>query len=409
MIVLITSGFPYGGEPFLNLEKDYMPNNVIYFSEKPMKEKNDDVKNDSFIIPLDKKHLILLSAFTGLFSKEFKEEVVSLKKSKKFNFKNILKMVKELGYSRYAANFISKNLPKSEDGYIFYAYWMASHAIIASLLKKKFENSKAISRCHGYDIYEFRNTNNYLSFRKLIFDTLDYVLPISNSGVNYLKDNYKFLDASKLKLFRLGTKKIINQDEAYKDNLSENEVEKNECFTIVSCSNVEPNKRVERIAQIVNSLNFRCKWYHFGKGTHFDDLVKYCDNNINSQYLEYNLLGQVENKEILKFYKENKIDLFINVSESEGIPVTMMEAMSMGIPCIGTNVGGVSEIITENYSGYLINKDFDNLDVIKIINNYRYSDEDLKKSFCFNAYETWNKKFNADKNFRDFYEFIEKI
>ena len=32
--------------------------------------------------------------------------------------------------------------------------------------------------------------------------------------------------------------------------------------------------------------------------------------------------------------------VFLNVSSSEGVPVSIIEAMSFGIPCIATNVGG---------------------------------------------------------------------
>ena len=53
----------------------------------------------------------------------------------------------------------------------------------------------------------------------------------------------------------------------------------------------------------------------------------------------------------------------MNVSESEGIPVSIMEASSFGIPVIATNVGGVGEIVENGYNGLLLNKDFLNRDL----------------------------------------------
>ena len=41
------------------------------------------------------------------------------------------------------------------------------------------------------------------------------------------------------------------------------------------------------------------------------------------------------------------IDLFINTSSSEGVPVSIMEALSVGIPIIATDVGGTKEIVTK--------------------------------------------------------------
>ncbi|NCO54621.1 MAG: glycosyltransferase, partial [Bacteroidetes bacterium] len=63
------------------------------------------------------------------------------------------------------------------------------------------------------------------------------------------------------------------------------------------------------------------------------------------------------------------VDLFINVSESEGIPVSIMEALSAGIPVIATNVGGTNEIVN-NDVGFLIDKEFEINTAVNIINNY---------------------------------------
>jgi len=44
--------------------------------------------------------------------------------------------------------------------------------------------------------------------------------------------------------------------------------------------------------------------------------------------------------DVLNYYASNPVDVFINTSSSEGLPVSIMEAMSFGIPVIATNVGG---------------------------------------------------------------------
>ena len=40
--------------------------------------------------------------------------------------------------------------------------------------------------------------------------------------------------------------------------------------------------------------------------------------------------------------------MFVNVSESEGIPVSIMEALAAGVPVLATDVGGTSELVGEN-------------------------------------------------------------
>ena len=53
-------------------------------------------------------------------------------------------------------------------------------------------------------------------------------------------------------------------------------------------------------------------------------------------------------------------------SKFEGTPNVLLEAQSVGTPVITTNVGGTSECIVKNYSGYIINGQNLNEDLIKI-------------------------------------------
>lgn len=53
--------------------------------------------------------------------------------------------------------------------------------------------------------------------------------------------------------------------------------------------------------------------------------------------------GSVSSSEVTK-YLDNS-DVFLLVSRTEGLPRAMVEAMSRGLPCIGTNVGGIPELL----------------------------------------------------------------
>src|SRR5690606_6601654 len=62
---------------------------------------------------------------------------------------------------------------------------------------------------------------------------------------------------------------------------------------------------------------------------------------------KFRFIGQLDNSDVLDFLQNNPVDIFINSSASEGIPVSIMEAMAHGIPAIAPCVGGIPELVNE--------------------------------------------------------------
>ena len=52
----------------------------------------------------------------------------------------------------------------------------------------------------------------------------------------------------------------------------------------------------------------------------------------------------------------SKLDGIFLFSTKEGLPLAILEAQSVGVPYIGNNIGGISEVISDNYNGFLINE-----------------------------------------------------
>ena len=125
----------------------------------------------------------------------------------------------------------------------------------------------------------------------------------------------------------------------------------------------------------------------------------------NELNVNFNIVGYLDNSRVLDFYKNNKIDLFISLSETEGLPVSIMEAYSNAVPAIATNVGGTSEIVN-NKNGYLIESNPTPKQVAEKINHFIDLTIEKKNAKRQLAYNKWLKEFNRDKNYTSFFRTV---
>lgn len=274
---------------------------------------------------------------------------------------------------------------------IFYSYWNNSLALSLVMLKTKFPKIICVSRSHGWDIDYLRHTPPYLPFKGLLLDKLNMTYTVSNQSKNLLNNLFKNKYENKISLERLGSlnkrKPILNKE--------------NSKIIICSCSVLYPLKRVHLIVDIIRNLKITndIEWIHFGDGELKEYILDYAKTEI--PYVKMSITGMIPNIEIIDFYNKNYVDFFINVSENEGIPVSIMEAQSAGIPVIATNIGGSSEIVNSD-NGFLIEKDFEIEEVVLIIQNYLSSSESEKQKKRLAAYENWKNNFNAEINYSNF-------
>ncbi len=121
-------------------------------------------------------------------------------------------------------------------------------------------------------------------------------------------------------------------------------------FVLLFIGRLDVNKGIRELIEVVGSLapdspNLRLLLV----GTGEDELVR---RWISEHKLEEHatMVGQVENA--APYYRS--ADLFILFSAFEGVPLTLLEAMASGLPCLATSVGGIPEIVTDGADGYLV-------------------------------------------------------
>ncbi|MGZ4090243.1 MAG: glycosyltransferase, partial [Bacteroidia bacterium] len=119
--------------------------------------------------------------------------------------------------------------------------------------------------------------------------------------------------------------------------------------------------------------------------------------------LDIELHGFVSNKEIIEFYMTSYVDLFINASTSEGVPVSIMEALSFGIPVIATNVGGTSELV-DDAVGKLVKADINELELSSELAHFLKLSKEEVALIREGARMRFIEKASAEKNYELFYK-----
>lgn len=303
----------------------------------------------------------------------------------------------------FKANEALKNLVKARQGepvgnMIFYSFWFYDCNYLAWIRKKRLIK-KAISRAHAGDIYEqgISLKGNTL-FRHFQMRYLDAVFPISDAGTIYLQNKYKNSKAQ-IKTIFLGS-----DDQGVLNEIDENK------FVLVSCASLRYHKRIHIIAEALRYVDFPLTWYHFGdENLHTDDplIPEYLKQKNLLQQKEnitYIPMGYKSNEKIFEFYKKNPVNLFISLSASEGIPVSIMEAISFGVPALCTDIGGCREIVTKE-TGILIPLETSPQEIANLITGFKDSEKNAM-AFRKGVRQFWERKFDADRNYRDFFETI---
>lgn len=403
-VILITSHFPYcGGEQFLETEIKYFNNMEVLFMPK---NKSDSIRRipphimvDNFLLKNSftqgKIIYLLKSLKRKIFYKElFSENFFNIKKLKIFlSSIYIYQMYYEL-FDRYLSKV------QELQNIVIYTYWNDEATYALQSLKSKYHYT-LISRIHGGDLYKESRSYNYMPLKKHFTTNIDVLYTITESANDYLMQTYGF-DKRILMLSRLGVdlRNIIAK------------CSPNNSFNIVSCSFLTEVKRVDKLIRSLKILATKMKnidfnWIHIGDGMLYESLVTLARNELNNlDNVHYDFVGNYTNEEVYSFYKKNEVDVFVNTSLSEGVPVSIMEAMSCHIPIVAPNVGGISDMIDNKKSGYLLSEECCIDELVNALSDIEFF---KTKKVRESAYSIVLDKYDASKNYKNFVEDINYI
>lgn len=253
----------------------------------------------------------------------------------------------------------------------------ANAGIYARLLKIFLKDLKVIYVSHGWSsIYNGGRLKNIYNFieRKLSILS-DSILCISNKDYLNAEKIIK-INKNKLKLITNKINPICNTKKC-----------KNKKIKILTVSRLVPPKRIDLIIKSIQ--NFDLELHIVGDGY----LRKTLESNEHKNIFFHG--------EINGFNDFSSYDIFILISESEGLPLSALEAMSVGLPVIISDVGGCSELIDNN--GILVQNNIESINnAIKVcIENYN--------DFSSNSKKIFDCKFNLKKNKNEYIDYYERI
>ncbi len=287
---------------------------------------------------------------------------------------------------------------------LFYTYWCDENTFLLSRYNREIAKIDYITRLHNWDLYFERHKSNHLPFRSLIFNNSYKIIPISKHGENYCFTKILNLNKSKLSTSYLGVENFeINPQ--YKNTLHKEETQGLKILTI---SFISPIKGLENLTHSLGKIkDIEIYWHHIGWGElAYENEIKNQVAHLitNNQNIKVTFHGKLSPSKIQDFLENKPIDLMINCSKKEGIPVTLMEAASAGIPILAYKINGIPEIVINNYNGLLVEPNL--IDFSAEIQKFYHMKKEDKKRMSENAQTMQRNNFNAAINYQKFHDIL---
>ena len=253
------------------------------------------------------------------------------------------------------ARLISRILKRHDftpDNTVLLSLWFHNAAAATALLAEK-EGWKVAIHAHTSDIYDERMPFRSQRVRDRLLNSVGRVLTISRHGLDYLRNRFP-RHADKFMLGRLGSMRLYNP------HLASSKHTHADCVELLTIARLSPEKRLDLIMDVLAKCaaanhDKRVRWTIIGDGPLVEQL-QLKKVSLSVPNFEVIFEGMQPNQQIQKRLSEMPPDWLIMLSYSEGIPISMGEAMSYGIPVITTDVGSIGELVNSE-SALLLPRD----------------------------------------------------
>lgn len=270
---------------------------------------------------------------------------------------------------------------------IIHAHYAVPHAVCAILAKQMVDSDvKVITTLHGTDISVLGNDTSLRDIIKFGIEKSDYVTSVSNGLTEQtfemiapkkeIKTIYNFIDSEN----------FTRMETDLKEKLGIAPDEK----VVLHVSNFRKVKRIDDVVRTFakTAESVQAKLLLCGDGPEISDTYRLVDElGIEDKVI---FLGKREG--VQEIY--SIADALLLLSEKESFGLVLIEAMACGVPCIGTNIGGIPEVISDGENGFIVplaDNDYASLKLTKLLTN-----EKMHKDFSENAVKATSERFGAD-------------
>ncbi len=256
------------------------------------------------------------------------------------------------------------------------------YSIIAFLQNKKVFASFVGDPLKSYDLREdlFRFKLLKITLRKILKSYLDLICNRSFQ-INYVSKSLKNKYQLHQNNFSIANESWLLDKNFTNFTLDSKKFSKKKKLKMIFVGRVVREKGLFLLFEVLNELkklNYKISLSILGEGKDKQNLESLAMNFD----IEVNFLGYVESQSDEIYHQYQSHDVMILPSFSEGLPLSILEAFSAKTFVIASNVGGISEIISDEITGFLIEPNSkkslmraikklynENLDIVQILDN----------------------------------------
>lgn len=287
--------------------------------------------------------------------------------------------------------FYAFKVIKGEEIDIIHSHWVIPSGLIGGVFKKIFR-MRHITTAHAGDVFTIENSKILSMIASYVFNNTDIITANSNytknvmiSTKNETKNKIEIIPMG-VDISRFNPQKASNLRNTYGAE-----------YLILSVGRLVDKKGIKYLIMAMKDVikEFpNAKLIIGGSGPEKDNLKKLSESlNLKENVF---FVGHLKNSDLPKYYASSDIFVLPSIKtkggDTEGLGVVLLEAMACGTPVIGSDIGGITDIIKDGENGFLTKPESPNdiaNEVIKLL-----ADVSLRKRFLYNGLKNVQERFS---------------